>query len=37
LGLGVLAGLPGNSIRQSLLPSAILGLGCGLASAKAKR
>ena len=37
LGLGVLAGLPGNSIPQSLLPSALLGLGCGLASASAKR
>jgi len=37
LGLGVIAGLPGNTIRRSILPSALLGLGCGLAAAKAKR
>ncbi|TMQ58393.1 MAG: hypothetical protein E6K76_07745 [Candidatus Eisenbacteria bacterium] len=37
LGLGVLAGLPAHAIPQSLLPSALLGLACGLAAAKAKR
>ena len=37
LGLGVLAGLPSHSVVQALPPSAIVGLGCGLATAKAKR
>ena len=37
LGLGVLAGLASHSITGALLPSAVLGLGCGLATAKAKR
>jgi hypothetical protein len=37
LGLGVLAGLSSHSIQAALLPSALVGLGCGLATAKAKR
>jgi len=37
LGLGALAGLPSHSIPQALAPSAIVGLGCGLATAKARR
>ena len=37
LGLGVLAGFPSHAIPQALLPSALLGLGCGLVTAKAKR
>jgi len=37
LGLGVLAGFASHSILGALLPSAVLGLGCGLATAKAKR
>ncbi len=35
--LGVLAGLSMHSVAEALLPSAIVGLGCGLATAKAKR
>ena len=37
VGLGVLAGLPTHAIREALPPSALVGLGCGLATAKAKR
>jgi hypothetical protein len=37
LGLGVLAGLSSRSFPAALLPSAIVGLGCGLATAKARR
>jgi len=37
LGLGVLAGLTSHTFPMSLIPSAILGLGCGLVTAKAKR
>jgi hypothetical protein len=37
LGLGALAGLPNHQIPASLLPSGLLGLGCGLVTAKAKR
>ncbi len=37
LGLGVLAGLTTHSIQAALPPSALVGLGCGLATAKAKR
>jgi len=35
--LGVLAGISTHAFPASLIPSAILGLGCGLATAKAKR
>jgi hypothetical protein len=35
--LGFLAGLQANAVRDALLPSALVGLGCGLATAKAKR
>jgi hypothetical protein len=35
--LGVLAGFPSHSIPSALVPSALVGLGCGLAAAKAKR
>ena len=35
--LGVLAGLPTHSIPAQLLPSAVVGLGCGFATAKARR
>ncbi len=37
LGLGVLAGLSSHSITHVLPPSAIVGLGCGIATAKARR
>ena len=37
LGLGVLAGLSMHSLVGALPPSALVGLGCGLATAKAKR
>jgi len=37
LGLGVFAGLSSHSIPAALLPSAIVGLGCGLATARARR
>ncbi len=37
LGLGVLAGLSTHSVAGALLPSALVGLGCGVATAKAKR
>ncbi len=37
LGLGVLAGLSMHSVTRALLPSALVGLGCGLATARAKR
>jgi hypothetical protein len=37
LGLGALHGLFSHSVQASLLPSAILGLACGLATAAAKR
>jgi hypothetical protein len=37
LGLGVLAGFVSHAIAEALLPSAVLGLGCGIATAKAKR
>ena len=37
LALGALAGLGSHSFPGALLPSAVLGLGCGLATAKAKR
>lgn len=37
LGLGALAGLSSHSIAAALLPSAVVGLGCGLATAKARR
>ena len=36
-GLGVLAGLQSHTVPAALLPSALVGLGCGLATAKAKR
>lgn len=35
--LGVLAGLPTGRIAAALLPSAIVGLGCGITTAKARR
>jgi len=35
--LGVLAGLPGHTIPQSIPPSAVVGIGCGIATARAKR
>ncbi len=35
--LGFLAGLAGHSMRDAVPPSALVGLGCGLATAKAKR
>ncbi|HEY2923705.1 MAG TPA: hypothetical protein VGJ98_01925 [Candidatus Eisenbacteria bacterium] len=37
LALGALAGFPSHAIPEALPPSALLGLGCGLATAKAKR
>ena len=37
LGLGVLAGLSTHNLVGALLPSALVGLGCGVATAKAKR
>ena len=37
LGLGVLAGISTHTFPAALIPSAIVGLGCGLATAKAKR
>lgn len=37
LALGVLVGISSHSIEKALLPSALVGLGCGLATAKAKR
>lgn len=37
LGLGVLAGLSSHSVTAQLLPSAVLGLGCGFATARARR
>jgi len=37
LGLGVLAGLTSHTFPMSLIPSGLLGLGCGLATAKARR
>lgn len=36
VGLGFLAGLPAHAIREALPPSALVGLGCGLATARAK-
>ena len=35
--LGVLAGLSTHTLPISLIPSAIVGLGCGLATARARR
>jgi len=35
--LGVLAGLTSHTFPMSLIPSGILGLGCGLATAKVRR
>jgi len=37
LGLGFLAGLPEHAVHEALPPSALVGLGCGLATAKARR
>jgi hypothetical protein len=37
LALGVLSGLTSHSISAQLLPSAVVGLGCGLATARASR
>ena len=37
LGLGVLAGLSTHTLPGALVPSALLGLGCGLTTAKARR
>jgi|GEM_PF-2264597 len=37
LALGVLAGVSTHTFPVALIPSAVLGLGCGLATAKARR
>ena len=37
LGLGVLAGLSMHSVAEALPPSALVGLGCGVVTAKARR
>ena len=37
VGLGFLAGLQAHAVREALLPAALVGLGCGLATARAKR
>ncbi len=36
VGLGLIGGLTAHVFPEALLPSAILGLGCGLATARAK-
>ena len=36
-GLGALAGIPASNWMQTVPASALVGLGCGLAAAKAKR
>jgi hypothetical protein len=37
LGLGVLAGLSTHTLPAALIPSAVVGLGCGLTTARARR
>ena len=37
VGLGFIAEFQGHALGEALLPSALVGLGCGLATAKAKR
>ncbi len=37
VGLGALAGIPASNWMQTVPASALVGLGCGLATAKAKR